>query len=102
MGITQEELAARMGVATETVSRICRDVYEPPINMAIAVCVALSLLPYQTTSLLSRLGYSLDGVSQQMRAYKLIVNVFYEDSVESCNRRLLKHRLKPLTNPKDR
>ena len=102
MGITQEELAARMGVATETVSRICRDVYEPPINMAIAVCVALNLLPYQTTSLLSRLGYSLDGVSQQMRAYKLIVNVFYEDSVESCNRRLLKHRLKPLTNPKDR
>ena len=43
--ITQEELAARMGVATETVSRICRDIYEPPINMAIAVCVALELFP---------------------------------------------------------
>lgn len=102
IGITQEELAARMGVATETVSRICRDVYEPPINMAIAVCVALHLLPYQTVQLIGRLGYTLEGVSEQIRAYRLIVNVYYEESVASCNRRLLKHRLKPLTNPRDR
>ena len=102
IGTTQEELAARMGVATETVSRICRDVYEPPINMAIAVCIALHLLPYQTVQLIGRLGYTLEGVSEQIRAYRLIVNVYYEESVASCNRRLLKHRLKPLTNPRDR
>lgn len=100
-GITQEILAGRMGVATETVSRICRDVYEPPLNMAVAICIGLHLLPYESRKLLLRLGYTLDGDTPTIRTYQSLIDVFYLEEVCDCNTFLIENGLKPLTNPKE-
>ena len=96
-GITQAILAERVGVATDTIGRICRDVYEPPMNMAVAVCIGLHLLPFESRKLLSRLGYTLDGNSPIIRAYQLLIDVFYSEEVCDCNTFLVEKGLKPLT-----
>lgn len=96
-GITQAILAERIGVATDTVGRICRDTNVTPINMAVAVCIGLHLLPFESRKLLMRLGYTLDGSSPTIRAYQLLIDVFYNEEVCDCNTFLIEKGLKPLT-----
>lgn len=44
-----------------------------------------------------RLGYTLDGNSAIIRAYQLLVDVFYNEEVCDCNTFLIEKGLKPLT-----
>lgn len=100
-GMTQEDLAEKIGVTPETISRLCRDVYNTSINLAIAVCVGFHLLPYESRSLISRLGYTLDGCSPSIKAYRMIIDIFYMSGVAECNSFLISKGLKPLTNLKE-
>lgn len=99
--ITQKTLSQRLNVATDTVSRICCDKYEPPINMAVAICIALHLYPFESRNLLRKLGYSLEGNTKTNRTYQVLIDVFYMESVANCNSFLIEEGLKPLTSQKD-
>ncbi len=84
-GLTQEKLAEIIKMTPNTISRICNNEYIPPIETAVAICVALHLLPFDSRHLLKLMGYTLENGPSIFKVYQLIVDVFYESSVEDCN-----------------
>ncbi len=96
-GITQAKLAEAVNVSDNTISRICTDRYIPPLQLAVAICIALHLYPYESDYMLDLAGHSLNGASPEIAVYKLILNIFYLKEVEECNAFLEEYGLKTLT-----
>ncbi len=95
-GINQEKLAEIVNMSSNTISRYCNDEYVPPIRTAVAICVALHLLPFDSRHLLRLMGYNLENGPQEYKVFQSILDLFYYSSVEECNKFITKLGYKPL------
>ncbi|TWT11280.1 XRE family transcriptional regulator [Streptococcus sp. sy004] len=97
--VKNEELAADIGVATETISKIRNDKMKPTIEMVVAICIGLSL-PYRFSErLLQSAFHSLWMGNPLHLLYEEFLRIATSPNVtvESCNRLLKNNGRSPLT-----
>lgn len=99
--VTVEELAERTGLSPKTIQRMRNSSggnYK--LEAVIAVCIALHLEPYHSDMMIELAGYKLNCTARDA-VYRLCIHYAYEQTVESCNNKLIELGQKPLTNLHD-
>lgn len=95
--MTVEKLASETGLDEKTIQRYRNDSeIRPAIRNVVAICLALHLLPSDSFFLLRVAGYFLRNTATE-RAYRYLLNVYFNESVFHCNRVLLSYGFEPLT-----
>ena len=96
--ITQEELAFNAGISERNLRRfLSNEDTQPKLETVIAICIALHLFPVFSNCLIAKAGYSLRNNDKGI-AYQILLNVFYTEDIETCNRLLKEMGLSSLTN----
>ena len=83
---TREDLAEDIGVSAETISRYRSGETHPDIRMAVAICIACSLNLEQSKKLLNSLGFSLEGASKEIKAYRYLIEHHSGEKILECNK----------------
>lgn len=98
--ITVEQLAEQTHLSSKTIQRIRnKPCFRFDHKTVIALCVGLHLDSYDSRILLQLAGLTLNG-SERDRVYQIILNFAFQESVDSCNKLLLRLGMEPLTETK--
>lgn len=96
--VTIENLAELTGISDRTLRRMRNEPdYPNNIGFVVAICIALHLLPDESTELVKAAGLSF-RTTLEGRAYLMLVCYAFEMTVGECNIFLLRMNLSPLTN----
>lgn len=94
--ITVEELAFASKISERTIGAMRnKSDYRPKLQNLIAICIGMHLKPSYSYRLLETAGYRLTNTYSDT-IYKYLLDNFYMYDVESCNKFLIKAKMKPL------
>lgn len=95
---SQEALAFETGISERHLRRfMSSEEKQPKLETVVAICIALHLFPLFSNYLIAKAGYSLRNNDKGI-AYQILLNMFYMEDIETCNRLLNEMGFSSLTN----
>lgn len=94
--MTEEKIAEAADIEVRTLQRLKSDENQnPTIETVIALCVAMTLPPFISRTLLEKSGHTLKANTRDFM-YGMIIDACYTMTLEDCNRMLIDQDVKPI------